>query len=253
MRKHIESHATSIRYDGKVLLSYNTGTVMLFNPVTHIMSYRQFHLFRDDGKVNLGGVCSLPAEMEPFPDEEPLYYVSAVSAAMKDLRRRTLLSTVFPSILANCHQGIGALAELGCSGENLRDSLLDTLLPKRVDSFGTLRLLTRRNKSESVRREQIGHVKQSSLETVNAALAKIVSVATFPGSEKLPYGKKEASIREQYQKWVPHRFVPDKYSVGEDSPRLKAIKEGRYCLSHRERLFSGSTGEPEKRLKKNPL
>lgn len=100
-------------------------------------------------------------------------------------------------------------------------------------------------------REQIGYIKKMSIDTVNAAeLAKIAPVSTFPGLEKLPCGKKEASIRELYQKWVTHRFVPDKYDIFEDPPRLKAIKAGRYGVSRRGLLISGSSGEQDNVLKK---
>lgn len=50
--------------------------------------------------------------------------------------------------------------------------------------------------------------------------------------------------------WVPHRFFPDKYDTGEGPPRVKTIKAGRYGVSRRDRLISGSSGEQDNVLKK---
>lgn len=47
---------------------------------------------------------------------------------------------------------------------------------------------------------EIGYMRGGvSLEEVNNVLSKFVPVSTLPFSEKLPYGKKEASIKEQYE------------------------------------------------------
>lgn len=47
----------------------------------------------------------------------------------------------------------------------------------------------RRNDGEAVWREQTKYSKMTCLSNFNDALAKIVPVATLPGSAKLPYGQ----------------------------------------------------------------
>lgn len=150
------------------------------------MSYRQFCIFADDGEINLGTPCALPSDMEPFPDKGTLFPVEIVASGLKELARRTLVSTVLPNVLAKKHRGIGALSSQGSCGSEPPTRLL----PHAVDSFRRMRLLTRRNEGEPVCREQVSYMKPVSLATMNGALSKIVPVATVPSSEKLPYGKK---------------------------------------------------------------
>lgn len=83
-------------------------------------------------------------------------------------------------------------------------------------------------------------MKAHTLANVNEGLGKIVPVFTLSGTKKLPYGQKEKIIREQYETWVPHLFVPDKYEVSDGSPRLKAIRKALLGVARRGRLFSKS-------------
>eukprot|EP00173_Palmaria_palmata_P004235 Plantae.Rhodophyta-Palmaria_palmata.ctg533.p1 GENE.Plantae.Rhodophyta-Palmaria_palmata.ctg533~~Plantae.Rhodophyta-Palmaria_palmata.ctg533.p1 ORF type:complete len:204 (+),score=16.65 Plantae.Rhodophyta-Palmaria_palmata.ctg533:71-613(+) len=114
LRNHAEPHASSVGYDGALLETWKAGTVDLFGAIEHIMSYRQFLIFRNDGQVDLGPQRDLPSTMEPFPDSGPLYGAEDVEEAMSLLARRSLVSTVLPNVLAGTHQGIGShfVAEL---------------------------------------------------------------------------------------------------------------------------------------------
>lgn len=127
--------------------------------------------------------------MEPFPDLGPLYCANSVSKAKEKLARLSLITTVLQNVIANSHRGIGGLSDLGCSEADPPARLL----PEKLETFRTVRL-TRRNEGETVWREKLGYMKPMSLNIMNAALAKIVAVATVAGSEKQPYGKKEYSI-----------------------------------------------------------
>ena len=91
LRKHVETHASSIGYDGALLETWKAGTIDLFGAIEHIMSYRLFLTFRNDGQVNLGPPVHLSATMEPFPDAGPLFDGEKVEKAMSLLSRRSLV------------------------------------------------------------------------------------------------------------------------------------------------------------------
>lgn len=73
LQSHVCPYATSLAYDGRLLETWKTGSSGLFKTVDHIMSYRSFCLFADDGKVSLGEAVSMPDDLPPFPDKGPLY------------------------------------------------------------------------------------------------------------------------------------------------------------------------------------
>lgn len=68
------------------------------------------------------------------------------------------------------------------------------------------------------------------MEDVNRALSKVVPVHTVPGYEKLPYYQNDKTIRQKFRLWISNRFVPDKYEVSENPPRLAAVKSRRLRL-----------------------
>lgn len=132
LRLHVEPHATSIAYDGTLPESWKAGPPSLCEAVPHIMSYRQFLCFADDGQVDLREAVPLPVDMEPFPDSGLLFDAQAVASAMTALARRTLVSTVLPKVLAKTHRGIGSHDPyFGGSG----DARPSRLLPYMVTSF----------------------------------------------------------------------------------------------------------------------
>lgn len=47
-------------------------------------------------------------------------------------------------------------------------------------------------------------------------------------------------MRTSHLKWVPHRFVPDKYAIGADPPRLRALKRSNLGVSVQERIVGAS-------------
>lgn len=215
LRINVEPHSSSIGYDGALLDTWKAGTVDLFGAIDHVMAYRLFLIFRDDGEVDLGAQVDLPSNMEPFPDAGPLFGEAEVDKAMRLPARRSLISSILRNVIDGRHQGIGshlvsesseglteageeAVGAGGASGKYPK-----RLIPYSVDAYTPACILSRRSESEPVWREQVLYMNPHSLEVMNAALKKIVPVHTVPGSEKLPYGQKVKSIREQNWTWVP--------------------------------------------------
>ena len=88
------------------------------------------------------------------------------------------------------------------------------LLRQFVSSVRRVRLFARRSHEDPVWREQVSWMRAASVEAVNGALAAIKPYSQHPHLRKEPYGGKAKGILEQYEKYVPRCFVPDKYAVG---------------------------------------
>lgn len=87
------------------------------------------------------------------------------------------------------------------------------LLPHRVKSCRKVRLFTRRSTRDNFWRKQLGWMTSCDVERVNDALSAVQPCAEHPEYEKLPYGAKLKGIQEQYEKYVPRIYVPNKYNI----------------------------------------
>lgn len=196
-------------YDGKILHTWKNGTQLLFSPINRIMSYRNFLLLADDGGINLTAVDKLLDGFEPFDDTGPVYLDEDLQRECKHAAYRGLRRKVLPELRAYMYNGVSqASVPERCGME--KDA---NLLPARVGSCRKVRLFTRRTTADVAWREQLGWMKRSELEQVNAALAGVTPYGEQPELLNAAYGAKAKSIQEQYAKYVPREFVPDRYRV----------------------------------------
>jgi len=75
-------------------------------------------------------------------------------------------------------------------------------------------LFARLSHEDPVWLEQVSWMRAASVEAANGTLAAIKPYSQHPLLRKEPYGGKAKGILEQYEKYVPRCFVPDKYAVG---------------------------------------
>lgn len=77
----------------------------LFDPIAHIMSYRCFLLFADDGEVQLGDPVTQPApDFDPFSDTGPMYAHEVLMAECERASARSLTNIVLPFLRSKeCH------------------------------------------------------------------------------------------------------------------------------------------------------
>lgn len=213
-------YATAGSYDGNQLQTWKEGTKDLFSVVTHIMSYRCFLLVADDGKLNLGTPAVPPASFEPFPDSGPLCHHDVLMHQCDQAAYRGLKHKVLPELRTRCYQGVGQCAV----PQRCRAEAPSMLLPAQVGRCRNVRLFTRRSTSDVYWREQVGWMKSHTVDHVSAALDAIKPYSEDPRLRKDAYGAKAKSIREQYFKYVPREFVPDRYEVPEDGQTDTAMR-----------------------------
>lgn len=204
--EHISKYATSGAYDEKMLRTWKLGTQELFAPIAHIMSYRCMVLLADDGKIRLDPVAP-PADFEPFPDGGNVFHDADLMRECEGVAERRLRTVVFPSLRRKTYRGVGERAVPHLSDAPVGSSLL----PASVGSCRAVRLFTRRSVSDKFWREQARWMRDPSLQAVNAALAAVDQYASHPEMRKEAYGSKAKDISDQYAKFVPPEFVPDRY------------------------------------------
>lgn len=208
---HISKYATAGAYDETMLQTWKMGTQELFSPIVRIMSYRCFVVLADDGNVRLDPVAP-PADFDPFLDGGSLFHDADLMRECEKAAQRRLRTVVFPTLRRRQYRGVGERA-VPLYTESLGRST--NLLPESVTSFRRVRLFTRRNVSDSFWREQSGWMRCPSLEALNAALASVHQYAAHPQMRKEAYGSKAKDIADQYAKYVPPEFVPDRFSIPE--------------------------------------
>jgi len=205
-------YATAGAYDVEVLQTWKRGSHRLFAPIDHIMSYRSFLLLADDGSVNLGEPAVVDQGFKTFPDPGLLVEDAVLQRECKAAAARSLHSHVLPSLRNKKYRGVGRSSMPGHT-----DSQSDArLLPTTVSSCRLVRLFTRRSEADKVWREQQGWMTSCTVDRVNTALAHIQPYSMHSDLGKMPYGAKAKSLREQYEKFVPRMYTPDKYDVSAD-------------------------------------
>lgn len=202
-------YATAGAYDHNLLHTWKAGAQDLFEPITHIMSYRNFLLLADDGHVNLAAVAQPPDGFEPFADRGPIFAHEDLMQESNLLDFRALKGKFLPEVRAHSYSGVGQAAVPKHSAVN--DSTM--LLPSQVARCRKVHIFARRSTADTCWQEHVGWMKSSDLTRVNAALASIQPYRDHPETREVPYGAKAKSIEEQNAKYVPREFVPDSYNV----------------------------------------
>jgi len=205
-------YTTAAAYDAEILQTWKQGTQPLFAAVDHIMSYRGFTLLADDGEVDMGEPATPKADFEPFADRGRLFDDAVLTRECTKAAARGLRAHVLPALRDSTYRGIGRAAVPACSDA----SLGSRLLPTSVSACRRVRLFTRRSSSDPYWREQEKWMPSHSVDRVNAALAAVEPYTKHPEMGKVAYGSKAKSLSEQYAKFVPRQFVPDKYAVSAD-------------------------------------
>ena len=204
-----KEYATSGAYDGSMLQTWRDGTKKVFSPITHIMSYRCILLLADNGNVNLGDpVEELPTGFEPFEDTGRLVSDAVLMGECKKAAARGLRD-VFSALNQGTYMGVGQEAlpdRNGAPPETM-------LLPDSVSSCRLVRLFTRRSADDPFWREQPNWMMTTELSKINEALAAIQPYSEHPELRKIPYGAKAKALGDMYAKYVPRRFVPDRFEV----------------------------------------
>jgi len=65
-------------------------------------------------------------------------------------------------------------------------------------------------------RQKTGWMRSSTVESVNAALSVVPPYKYCPGTRKEPFGSNAKIIKDQYAKFAPRQFAPDKFEVATD-------------------------------------
>lgn len=206
----ISNYASSGAYAEDLLHTWKAGTQELFSPISHIMSYRCFTLLADDGAVRLT-LVQPPADFEPFLDPGNVYLHADVMRACDCAAERQLRSVVMPSLHRKQYRGVGERAVPAHSNAPAGDRLL----PDSISSCRNVRLFTRRCVEDGYWREQAGWMRTSAVSAVNKALSSVQPYAAHPEMRKEAYGAKAKDIADQYAKFVPPQFVPDRFELPE--------------------------------------
>lgn len=228
-------------YDKTTLYDWKACTSELFGSVDSIMSYRQFMIVADDGAFDAGPDVALPRGLPPFPGASAkLFCEKALSSAVESLAHRSLQTVVRECLKGQRRGGIGS----GSSRDPPKHLHVNS-----VTSFRRVRLFMRRNESEPVWREQGKWMKHVDLESFNSALAKLVPYESMSDVGRTFYGGKEKGLREQYERYVPPKFVPDEFDIlprGQVSD-MAMIVQRQFHVSeffNSEQAIPFSSGEP---------
>lgn len=145
-------YATAGAYDDKVLHTWKKGTMNLFDPIAHIMSYRCFLLLADDGEVQLGDPVAQPApDFEPFSNTGPMYAHEVLMAKCERASARSLTNIVLPFLRSKeCHGFFWGAAV----AEHCQDPGGTLLLPAAASTIKNVRRFTRRSADDPYWREQ---------------------------------------------------------------------------------------------------
>eukprot|EP00171_Calliarthron_tuberculosum_P011397 IDg11397t1 len=234
--QHMHDVSSAQAYDGDLLETWKEGTKTLFGAVNHIMTYRQFLIVADDGAVDFGPSISLLSDMEPFPDDGPMYGVDAVDAAVNRLAERTLVTKLLPAALAGTAISIDSAV-----GGRVDAAAPRRILPDSVEECRGFRLLMRRSHEEVVWREQVRWSRRCDMSSVNNALLLIKPYGfdRTPGQSGRVTGSKQVAITSMPQsttrdtalhrttsnaaEGVPNAQVTHRWSTARDEPRLREI------------------------------
>lgn len=135
-------YATAGAYDEKVLHTWKQGTMDLYAPIAHIMSYICIPLLADDGQVQLGDPVTQPAsDFETFSHTVTMYAHEVLTADCERASARSLTNIVLPSFRSKEYHGIGRAA----GAQHCQDPGGALLLPAAVATFNNVRLFTRRS------------------------------------------------------------------------------------------------------------
>lgn len=205
-------YATAGAYEEDILHTRKLGTHNVFASIAHIMSYRCFLLIADDGQVPIGDPVEKPsAGLERFEDPGALYDHEVLMRECERAAVRSSTDAVLPSLRARDYHGIGRAAVAECCQEPGGAMLL----PAVVSLCNRVRLFTRRCAENPYWREQWGWMKDSSLDSVNAAIAAVQPYRIHPELRKEAYGAKAKGIYEQFAKYVPPEYVPDRFELSD--------------------------------------
>jgi len=205
----MRAYLTAGAYDGETLQTWKEATQQLFCPIAHIMSYRSFVLLADDGAVDLGEPPSHGADVPSFPDPGRLVEDAMLMRECDGAARRSLRDSVLPALRQRTYRGIGqaAVPDRSNAATGAR------LLPNSSLTCRSVRLSTRRSTVDKYWREQQGWMEPPTMAKINNALSAVTPYTAHPDLSKLPYGAKAKALTNQYEKFLPRRYVPEKYSV----------------------------------------
>jgi hypothetical protein len=202
LNAHFSAHVTVVAYDENLLKTWKAATPDLVQAVTNISKYRQFMFLRDDGLVNLGlPLTKAASEARDFPCEGPVFTDEVLQREAALVAERALVKEVLPALHAGTYAGIGS----GSGYFGIRTGSLIPLIPTTICN---VRLFKRVRPRDSVWIEQVGYLKTQDPNLIRAAMAKVVSYA--PGELE---GPSRTQVEEHMKKWVPTKFVPDKYEI----------------------------------------
>lgn len=193
--------------------------------------------------MTLGNAVPCPDDFEPFLDGGDLFADADIMRECKRAAERQLRTVVLPSLHQKQYRGVGerAVPEHSDAPPGAR------LLPTSVTSLRNVRLFTRRCVKYKYWREQRGWMRDSSLSTVNAALAAVQPYTSHPELRKDAYGAKAKDISDQYVKNVPPEFVPNRVRLPEGgcTGRLQQWKQSRLLASESVETPTRSTMQSE--------
>lgn len=155
----------------------------------------------DDVEVDVGPNVALPTDLECFSVlSSPLRSDESLQVAVQRLAALSLRR-----IVAECLRG----ERRACVGSGSFPDGPKVLQPMSVSAYRCVRMFMHRNESERVSSEKPGWMKSVSVEEFNTYLAKLKAYEDTTDVGKRFYGAKLKGIKEQYQKYVPPKFVPD--------------------------------------------
>ena len=213
----VKLYATAHAYDGDSLMTFKRATPGIFSPVDGITNYRSFLIVGDDGRMDddLPGVA-LPDEDAvgadaAAPPAPPAYPDELLRAAVTRLKERSL-EVVLPWLAeGKPFSGLGS----GCQVHDISGPVCG--MP-----FRRVRLFKRHTESDEAWVEQLGYQLTLDAVEIGASLALARSFSSLPESEtaklKPYYGNKAKDIMDQYQEYIPHKYVPDEYILAAGGP-----------------------------------
>jgi hypothetical protein len=214
--KHFENHASAQAYDGQLLRTWKEATPLVFKAVEHITQYRRFLLVADDRQVSLAEAVPPADYVDRYPDAGAFFNAADVEKECVLLKQRSL-QTVMAAIRDRTYTGIGA-AVTAEDGSCVYTDVEARLFPTQLKKPRTVRLFKKLRESDTFWIEQESYMKTADPREVCAALAKVVPycMSTIPGQCARPYwGARVQQIKDQHARYIPIRYVPDHFALGE--------------------------------------
>ena len=208
------AHVTAVAYLYD-LYTWKEATPRIFEAVEHITQFRQFMFLVDDGKLELGPpLVKASSDAKDFPGDGNVFSDEVLQREAKRAARRSLVERVLPAVHQRTYEGIG-------NGSGLFGTPTASLIPLTPAVIYKVRLFKKKRDGDGAWIEQNNYMKTTSRESILQELAKVVPT-TFPGVD----GPREKQVKEQMEKYVDHKYVPDKYAIS-NTGRSGLIKSTR--------------------------